>query len=272
MEAGKLFGLGSNDAGGSVVCLALTFLNYCGKKDLPHNLIYTATAEEEISGPNGLELILPDLGNITCAIVGEPTNMNIAVAEKGLLVIDCVARGVAGHAARDEGENSIYKAIKDIAWFSTFEFPNVSKHLGKVKMSVTIIQGGAQHNVIPGTCCYTVDIRVTDVYTHEEVLSIIKENISSEIKVRSTRLRSSSIPESHPLVLAGIKTGRKTYGSPTSSDQALLHIPSIKMGPGDSARSHSADEFIYIKEIKEGISIYTKLIDNLFSDHKPTNS
>jgi len=259
----KLYGLGSNDAGGSLVSLLTTFLYFYPQQNLAYNIIMAATAEEEISGFKGLESILPALGQLEFAMVGEPTNMQLAVAEKGLMVLDCVTHGTAGHAAREEGVNAIYKAIQDIEWFRTFQFPKVSEYLGPVKMSVTIINAGSQHNVVPDTCQFTVDVRVTDAYTHEEVLDIIKQHVSVEVKPRSMRLRSSRIGINRPIVQAGLALGRQPYGSPTSSDQALLNIPSLKMGPGDSARSHTADEFIYLAELKEGIAIYIKMLSQV---------
>lgn len=262
-ENGKLFGLGSNDAGGSLMCLYATFKHFYNQENLPYNLIFAATAEEEISGTNGIESIISELGKIDLAIVGEPTQMHLAIAEKGLLVLDCTAHGKAGHAAREEGDNAIYKALKDIEWFRTFEFSKVSETLGKVKMSVTVINAGTQHNVVPAECNFTVDIRCTDAYTHEELLEIIQQNISSEIKPRSLRLKPSSIVLTHPIVQRGIALGRKTYGSPTTSDQALMPFTSVKIGVGDSARSHQADEFIFTNELKEGIEIYYQLLNNL---------
>lgn len=260
VEDGKLFGLGSNDAGGCLVSLIATFLFYYNRKDLAYNLCLAATAEEEISGLNGLELILPHLGDLEFGIVGEPTLMDLAIAEKGLLVLDCVAKGVAGHAAREEGDNAIYKALKDIEWFRTFKFPKISEQFGPVKMSVTIINAGTQHNVVPDICTFTVDVRVTDAYTNEEVLEIIRENVSATVSPRSVRLKPSSIDSNHPIVQSGIALGKKTYGSPTTSDQALLSIPSLKVGPGFSGRSHSADEFIYLEEIERGIDEYIALL------------
>ena len=260
---GKLYGLGSNDAGGALVSLLATFLYFYDKKDLKYNLIYAATAEEEISGRDGIELILPELGKIDFAIVGEPTQMHLAISEKGLMVLDCVVLGKSGHAAREEGENAIYKAMKIIDWCQTFQFPKISETLGSVKMTVTIIQSGTQHNVIPDTCSFTVDIRTTDVYSNSEVLEIIKEHIDCEITPRSLRLNSSSIDKTHAIVKAGIGFGRKTYGSPTSSDQAVMNFPSLKIGPGDSARSHTADEFIYLNEIEEGIELYIKILNEV---------
>ncbi len=263
-QDGKLFGLGSNDAGGALVSLISTFLYYYSKADLKYNLIIAATAEEEISGNNGVEALLPHLGQIDCGIVGEPTEMQMAVAEKGLMVLDCTAYGKAGHAAREEGENSIYKAVKDIEWFQSYRFPKVSALLGPVKMTVTVLETeNKAHNVVPSQCKYVVDTRVNELYTFEEVLATIQANIKSEIRPRSTRLKSSSISLDHPLVKAGLALGRNYYGSPTTSDKALMSFPALKMGPGDSARSHTADEYIYIEEIKEGIELYIKLLEKV---------
>ncbi|MGC4022208.1 MAG: M20 family metallo-hydrolase [Cyclobacteriaceae bacterium] len=263
IEDGKLFGLGSNDAGGPLVSLIATFLYFYEQKDLKYNLVIAATAEEEISGTGGIELIWNDLPKIDCAIVGEPTLTNVAIAEKGLLVIDCVAKGKAGHAAREEGINAIYEALPDIDWFRTFEFPKVSPTLGKIKMSVTVISAGQAHNQVPPECKFTVDIRATDSYSLEEILEVVRKNIKSEVTPRSLRLRPSGISETHPLILSSKKLGKNLYGSPTTSDQALIPAQSIKMGPGDSARSHSADEFIYLGEIRDGIASYIKLIENI---------
>jgi len=261
---GKLFGLGSNDAGGSLVSLIATFLCYYEKENLQYNIILAATAEEEISGHNGIEALLPQLGKIDCAIVGEPTQMQMAVAEKGLMVLDCTANGRAGHAAREEGDNAVYKAIKDIEWFNSFKFDKVSDLLGPVKMSVTVIEtDNKAHNVVPAQCRFVVDCRVNELYTFEEILETIRSNMQSEIKPRSTRLRSSAIALDHPLVNAGLKMGRSYYGSPTTSDKALMAFPSLKIGPGDSARSHTADEYIYIDEIKQGIDLYIQLLNQL---------
>ncbi len=260
IENEKLFGLGSNDAGGALMCLYAVFKQLYHQSDLPYNLIFAATAEEEISGTNGIERLINQLGKVDLVIVGEPTQMHIAVAEKGLLVLDCIAHGKAGHAARNEGDNAIYKAIKDITWFQSYNFPKSSETLGEIKMSVTLIHAGTQHNVIPAECSFTVDIRCTDAYTHKELLDIIKQNVSCDVIPRSLRLKPSSIPTTHPIVQAGLQLGRQTYGSPTSSDQALIPFTSVKIGPGDSARSHQADEFIYLKELKEGILIYHQLL------------
>jgi acetylornithine deacetylase len=263
IEDGILYGLGSNDAGGCLVSLTAAFLHFYEKPDLKYNLCLALTAEEEISGQNGLESILPELGELEFAIVGEPTLMNMAIAEKGLMVIDCTVHGKAGHAARDEGDNAIYKALKDIEWFKSYEFAKKSELFGPVKMSVTIIEAGSQHNVVPATCKFTVDVRITDAYRNEEVLKIIRQNVSCDVSPRSTRLKPSSISKDHAIVKAGIALGRETYGSPTTSDQALLDIPSLKMGPGDSARSHMANEFIYTNEIEEGISLYIELLSKI---------
>ncbi len=263
LEDEKLYGLGSNDAGGCLVSLIAAFRYFYDKKGLKYNFCLAATAEEEISGRNGIELIIPELGPLDFAIVGEPTLMDLAVAERGLMVLDCVAHGKAGHAAREEGENAIYKAIKDIEWFRTYEFAKKSALFGPIKMSVTVIEAGSQHNVVPAICKFTVDVRVTDAYRNEEVLKIISNHISSDVTPRSTRLKPSSIPLDHPIVKAGIAMGRNTYGSPTTSDQALLDIDSLKIGPGNSARSHMADEFVYVDEIKEGIELYIKLISEI---------
>jgi acetylornithine deacetylase len=263
IEDGKLYGLGSNDAGGCLVSLIAVFLYYYDRQDLKYNLCFTATAEEEISGVNGLELIIPELGKLDFAIVGEPTLMQLAIAEKGLMVLDCTVTGKAGHAAREEGENAIYKALPDIEWFRTYKFPKESEVFGPVKMSVTIINSGSQHNVVPASCVFTVDVRVTDAYRNEEVLEIVRQHVSCEVKPRSVRLKPSSIYKDHPIVQAGIALGRTTYGSPTTSDQSLLDIQSIKVGPGDSARSHSADEFVYVAEIKEGIELYINMLEQL---------
>lgn len=261
---GKLLGLGSNDAGASLVSLIATFLYFYSMQDLPFNLVLAASAEEEISGFNGIELLIPVLGKIDFGIVGEPTQMHMAVAEKGLLVLDVTAEGKAGHAAREEGENAIYKALKDMQWFSTYKYPKVSQLLGPVKMSVTVVNTeNRAHNVVPSQCSFVVDVRVNELYSFEEVLDIIRTHVHSEIKPRSLRMRSSYISLNHPIVEAGIKLGRNYYGSPTTSDKALMNFPTLKMGPGDSARSHTADEYIYIDEIKDGISLYIQFLKEL---------
>lgn len=271
---GKLYGLGSNDAGGCLVSLAAVFVHFYERNDLPFNIAFAASAEEEISGKGGIEYLLQDPGfnpeqrDWAFAIVGEPTQMQMAVAEKGLMVLDGTANGRAGHAAREEGDNAIYKAIKDIEWFQTYRFPKVSELLGPVKTSVTVIQTeNTAHNVVPAQCKFVVDVRVNELYTLEEVLEIIVANVQSDMQPRSLRMRSSGIVLSHPVVQAGINLGRSWYGSPTTSDQALIPFTSLKMGPGDSARSHTADEYIYIHEIKEGIDLYIKLLEGVFRTH-----
>ncbi|MHB1921270.1 MAG: M20 family metallo-hydrolase [Chitinophagaceae bacterium] len=261
VEEGKLFGLGSNDAGGSVAALLGTFLYFYDQHSLKYNLVIALTAEEEISGHQGIESIYTLLPEIDFAIVGEPTLTHLATAEKGLLVVDCTTIGKAGHAAREEGENAIYKALKDIEWFRTFQFPKISETLGSVKMSVTVISAGKQHNVVPSECNFVVDVRVTDEYSHEEILEMISQNVSCQVKPRSMRMRSSKIGKDHPIVQSGIRLGKQVYGSPTTSDQALIPVPSLKCGPGDSARSHTADEFIYLEEIKEGLRTYIGMLE-----------
>lgn len=263
-KEGKLFGLGSNDAGGCLVSLVAVFLHYYERTDLKHNIILAATAEEEISGHNGIEALLSVLGKIDAGIVGEPTQMQMAVAEKGLMVLDCVSHGKAGHAARNEGENSIYKALQDIEWFRNYAFPKNSELLGPNKMSVTVIEtDNKAHNVVPAQCKFVVDCRVNELYSFEEVIEIIKTNVQCEVKPRSTRLRSTSIALGHPLVKAGLQLGRTYYGSPTTSDKALMSFPALKIGPGDSARSHTADEYIYTDEIREGIALYIQLLNQV---------
>lgn len=260
---GKLYGLGSNDAGGPLVSLIATFVYFYDVPGLSYNIVLAATAEEEISGTGGIEQVWNDLPKIECAIVGEPTLCEAAVAEKGLMVLDCVSMGKAGHAAREEGVNAIYQALDDIDWLRSYQFPKISQTLGKVKMSVTVIQAGQAHNQVPAECRFTVDVRVTDAYTLEEVLAVVKNNVICDVKPRSLRLRSSGIDKKHPLMNAVNMLQLRQYGSPTTSDQALIPVPSIKLGPGDSARSHSADEFIYIDEIRKGIDLYIQLIRNL---------
>ncbi|MBS1639074.1 MAG: M20 family metallo-hydrolase [Bacteroidetes bacterium] len=263
-QDGKLFGLGSNDAGGCLVSLINVFLHFYNKENLKYNFIIAATAEEEISGKNGIEILLPQLPKIEFGIVGEPTQMNMAIAEKGLLVLDCTTHGKPGHAAREEGDNALYKAVKDINWFTNYQFNKVSDLLGPMKMTVTSINTeNKQHNVVPSQCSFVVDIRVNELYTFEEVLNIIQSNISSEIKPRSFRMRSTSISKNHLIVQSGIKLGRSYYGSPTTSDKALMNFPTLKIGPGDSARSHTADEFIFVDEIKQGIDLYIQLLNQI---------
>jgi len=264
VEDGKLFGLGSNDAGGCLVSLIATFLYFYDKQDMRYNIVLATTAEEEISGTGGIEYTLPYLPKIDCAIVGEPTQMQMAVAERGLMVLDCISHGKAGHAARNEGENAIYKALKDIEWFQNFHFEKVSELLGPSKMSVTVIETeNKAHNVVPAVCKFVVDTRINELYSFEEVLKIIKVNVKCEVNPRSTRLRSTAIVLEHPLVKAGLSLGRNYYGSPTTSDKALMPFPALKMGPGDSARSHTADEYIYTDEIKNGIELYIQLLNRI---------
>ena len=264
VEDGKLSGLGSNDAGGCLVSLLAVFLHFYEKEHGQYNVIFAATAEEEISGTGGIEYTLPYLPRIDCAIVGEPTQMQMAVAERGLMVLDCVSHGKAGHAARNEGENAIYKALKDISWFNSYQLDKVSPLLGPSKMSVTVIETeNKAHNVVPAICKFVVDTRINELYSFEEVIDLIKAHVDCEVKPRSTRLRSTSIALDHPLVKAGTSLGRTYYGSPTTSDKALMPFPSLKMGPGDSVRSHTADEYIFIDEIKEGIALYINLLNQV---------
>lgn len=261
-EDDRLYGLGSNDAGASVVSLYEAFTILSAKAQ-PYNLIFLASCEEEVSGKNGIECVLPELPPIRFAVVGEPTGMRPAIAEKGLMVLDCVATGKAGHAARNEGVNAIYKAIEDINWFSTYQFPEKSDLLGPVKMTVTIIKAGTQHNVVPDRCEFTVDIRSNEFYSNERLFELIKEQVGCEIKARSFRLNSSRTEPEHPFVQRCLMLGNEPFGSPTLSDQALMCFPSVKIGPGDSARSHSADEFIYGPEIRDAITTYVRLLDGL---------
>ncbi len=272
IEKERLFGLGSNDAGGCLVSLAAAFVHFYNRSDLQYNIIFAATAEEEISGHNGIELFLKNQAlddllkgrQFDCAIVGEPTKMDLAIAEKGLMVLDGISYGKAGHAAREEGENAIYKAMKDIEWLSTYQFKKVSEWLGPVKMSVTVIHTeNKAHNMVPSQCSFVVDVRVTELYTHEEILETISKNISSQVVPRSMRMRSTGISPNHPLVKAGMAQNKKCYGSPTSSDKALMPFAALKCGPGDSGRSHTADEFIYLHEINDGIKGYIEMLEKL---------
>ncbi|HEY6162617.1 MAG TPA: M20 family metallo-hydrolase [Bacteroidia bacterium] len=260
---GKLFGLGSNDAGGPLVSLIAAFLYFYDKQGLEYNFIVAPVGEEEISGAHGVESILPDLGKIDFAVVGEPTGMELGITEKGLIVLDCTVLGRSGHAARADGDNAIYKALKDIEWFRTYSFAKISETLGPVKMTVTIIHSGAQHNVIPDKCEFTVDVRTTEMYSNDEVLEEIRKNVSCEVKPRSGRLKSTAISKDHPIVKAGVSLGRGIFGSPTSSDKALMPFPALKLGPGDSSRSHSADEFIYVKEIEEAVELHIKMLSKV---------
>lgn len=262
VEDGKLYGLGSNDDGGSLVALLETYSRLISRPQ-PYRLIFSATAEEEVSGREGLDLLLTELGRIDFGVVGEPTGMRMAVAERGLMVLDCTAFGKSGHAARNEGVNAIYEALKDISWFREHRFGKVSDFLGAVKMTVTQISAGTQHNVIPDKCTFVVDVRPNGMYSNPELLEMIKASVSCEVKERSTRIGSSHLPLEHPAVNRGLALGLEPFGSPTTSNQALCSFPTMKIGPGDSARSHSADEYIRLDEIAGGVEIYTALLDGL---------
>lgn len=262
IEDGCLYGLGSNDDGGSLIALLETYSRLI-QKEQPYRLIFSATAEEEVSGKGGLDLILPELGRIDLGVMGEPTGMRMAVAERGLMVLDCTAYGKSGHAARNEGVNAIYKAIEDIQWFKSHSFDRVSDFLGAVKMSVTQISAGTQHNVVPDKCTFVVDVRPNGMYTNPELLELIKSSVSCEVKERSTRIGSSHLPMDHPAVVRGLSLGLEPFGSPTTSNQALCHFPTLKIGPGDSARSHSANEYIRLDEISNGVETYVALLDGL---------
>lgn len=264
VEDGKLYGLGSNDAGGCLVSLLATFTHYYNHKNLKYNLVYVASAEEENSGPNGLNSMLKIIPKIDVAIVGEPTLMHLAIAEKGLIVFDAKVKGTPSHAAHTNTNNAIYNSIDILKWFKDFKFKKMSKHLGEVKMTVTQINAGMQHNAVPAEVNLVIDVRVNDKYTNQEIAVILKtKSPCNIITPRSLRLNSSSIAMDHELVKAGIELGRSTYGSPTLSDQAALSCPSLKLGPGDSTRSHTADEFIYINEIEEGIGLYIELLEKI---------
>ena len=263
IEDGKLYGLGSNDAGGPLVSLLAVFVHFYNKEELPFNLIFAATCEEEISGFNGIESIINELGNVDLAIVGEPTLMQMAIAEKGLMVLDCTAYGKSGHAARNEGINAIYKAIADIDILKNYKFEKSSDLLGEVKLTVSMINAGTQHNVVPDRCSFVVDVRTNEHYSNEEACRLISGLVESEVKARSFRLNSSGISVSHPFVQRGLSLGLSCYGSPTTSDQAVMPYLSLKIGPGDSARSHTADEFIFVNEIEEAFNLYTQLLDSL---------
>lgn len=264
VKDGKLFGLGSNDAGGCLVSLLATFIYFYANENLPYNVVIVASAEEESSGKKGLNSVLKHLPELDCAIVGEPTLMQLAIAEKGLLVLDVKVKGTPSHAAHQNDDSAIYKTISVIEWFKNFTYENISEQLGPVKMTVTQINAGSQHNVVPSECNLVVDIRVNDCYTNEEILKVVKENVNAEITPRSMHLNASSIPVTHGLVQAGIALGRTTYGSPTLSDQSVLSCKSLKLGPGETLRSHSADEFIYLNEIEEGIDLYIKILTDFF--------
>ena len=262
IEDGKLIGLGSNDAGGPLVSLLHTFIHLAGT-DQNYNLVFLASAEEETSGKQGVPIVLEELGKIDLGVVGEPTSMDMAIAERGLIVLDCIAHGKSGHAARSEGENALYKAMKDIEWFRNYEFEKRSDVLGKVNMTVTQISAGSQHNVVPDECKFVVDVRPNEHYTNKEVVELIKEHVNCEVNPRSLNLNASGISENHAVVMRGKELGIKTYGSQTMSDQAHMPFPCIKMGPGDTHRSHTANEFIYLSEIEEGIETYIELLNKL---------
>ena len=260
VEDGVLYGLGSNDCGGGL-CSLLQIFRMLIQKPQHYNLIYLASAEEEVSGKDGITRALPLLPHIDLAIVGEPTGMNPAVAEKGLMVLDVIAHGKSGHAARNEGVNAIYEALDDMRWIRDYKFEKVSEFLGPTKMTLTVVNAGTQHNVIPDKCTMLVDIRTNEFYDNEEVFEFIRQHLKSEVKAHSFRLKSSRIDPEHPLIKKCVAMGMKPFGSPTLSDQALMHFPSFKLGPGESSRSHSANEFIRISEIRDAITKYETLLD-----------
>ena len=260
IEDGVLYGLGSNDCGGGL-CSLLQIFRMLTAKPQQYNLIYLASAEEEVSGKDGISRALPLLPHIDLAIVGEPTGMNPAVAEKGLMVLDVIAHGKSGHAARNEGVNAIYEALDDMRWIRDYKFEKVSEFLGPTKMTLTVVNAGTQHNVIPDKCTMLVDIRTNEFYDNEEVYEFIRQHLKSEVKAHSFRLKSSRIDPEHPLIRKCVAMGMKPFGSPTLSDQALMHFPSFKLGPGESSRSHSANEFIRISEIRDAIAKYETLLD-----------
>lgn len=260
VEDGVLYGLGSNDCGGGL-CSLLQIFRMLTEKPQSYNLIYLASAEEEVSGKDGITRALPLLPHIDLAIVGEPTGMNPAVAEKGLMVLDVIAHGKSGHAARNEGVNAIYEALDDMRWIRDYKFEKVSEFLGPTKMTLTVVNAGTQHNVIPDKCTMLVDIRTNEFYDNEEVYEFIRQHLKSEVKAHSFRLKSSRIAPEHPLIRKCVAMGMKPFGSPTLSDQALMHFPSFKLGPGESSRSHSANEFIRISEIRDAIAKYETLLD-----------
>lgn len=264
-EGDQLFGLGSNDAGGPLVSLIAAFCSLQDRTDLPYNLLMVASAEEEISGPHGIADVLTELGPISCGIIGEPTSLNLAIAERGLIVIDGVATGEAGHAARDEGTNALYIALEDIERLRNYKFTKQSSLLGPVKVSITQIEAGSQHNVVPDRCSFVIDVRVNECYTNQQVVDQLQTLTRSTLTPRSLRLQSSGIQQDHPLAQAALDTGLEAYGSPTLSDQALLAFPTIKLGPGDSARSHTADEYIRRSEIEAGVNTYLRLLERLYA-------
>lgn len=265
VKDGKLYGLGSNDTGGSVVSMLAAFMQLSGKKQ-PYNLIWLGSAEEENTGKGGIQSLIEDLGQVELALIGEPTGMQAAIAEKGLMVVDCIAKGESGHAAREEGINAIFEALPDIEWFRTYQFEKESALLGKVKMTVTGIDAGSLHNVVPAECRFMVDIRVNEYYSNEEIFKTICKHVKSEVVPRSFILNSSSIDGEHPIVKRCLDLGLATYGSPTTSNQAVLPYTSLKIGPGDSARSHTANEYIGLDEIDTGIRLYVALLDDFRFD------
>ncbi len=263
LEGSRLYGLGSNDAGGALVSLLAAFLHLSAAGRLPYNLVFAATAEEEISGENGVSAILGDLGAIDLGIVGEPTGCRMALAEKGLMVLDCLSKGTSAHAATGQGKNAIYEAMRDIEWLRTYRFEKTSPWLGEVSMQVTGIESGTQHNVVPDACRFTVDVRTNECYDNRLVYETIKKNVSCRVEARSFRLNPSAIPEVHPVVEKGFSMGLEAYGSMTLSDQSLMNFPTLKIGPGDWQRSHTADEFITLEEIRQGIDTYIRILSGL---------
>lgn len=261
-DGDRLYGLGSNDDGGSLVALLEAYRILTARKQ-PYRLVYSVTAEEEVGGKEGIEAVIPEFGSVALGIIGEPTGMQMAVAEKGLMVLDCTAYGKSGHAARDEGVNAIYKALGDIEWFRTFQYEKVSGFTGPVKMTVTQINAGSQHNVIPDICTFVVDIRGNGMYDNLQLLDIIKQHVKCEFKPRSTRHNGASIDMEHPVVRRGLELGLEPFGSPTTSNQSVCPFTTLKIGPGQSSRSHTADEFICLSEIEEAVDIYVKLLDGL---------
>lgn len=262
VEGDVIYGLGSNDDGGSLVAMLEAYMQLC-ETPQPYRLVYTIAAEEEVGGTGGIEILIPEVGHVDLGIIGEPTGMQMAVAEKGLMVLDCTAHGKSGHAAREEGVNALYKALEDIEWFRTYRFEQVSEFCGPVKMSVTQISAGTQHNVVPDTCNFVVDIRGNGIYRNLDILKVIGEHVSCDFKPRSTRHNGASIAVSHPVVQRGLSLGLGTFGSPTTSNQSVCPFTTVKIGPGQSSRSHTADEYIRISEIKEGAALYVRLLDGL---------
>jgi acetylornithine deacetylase len=260
LDGDCLYGLGSNDCGGGLVTLLQVFRLLNNQSFSQYNYVYLASAEEEVSGKNGIERVLPLLPRIDVAIVGEPTGLQPATAEKGLMVIDGYSHGVSGHAARDEGVNAIYEALDDLLWLRDYRFERVSPLLGPTKMQVTVVEGGTQHNVVPDKLHFVIDVRTNELYRNEEVFEFLQQHVRSELQARSFRLHSSSIPDGHWLVRRCLALGLRPFGSPTLSDQALMSFPSLKLGPGQSSRSHSADEFICVSEIRQAIELYTRLL------------